>query len=323
MSADTVSVVIPCYRQAHYLAGAIESCLRQTHPPLEIIVVDDGSDDDTEAVARRFGTQIVYHRRVNGGLAAARNSGIALAHGTYIKFLDADDHLAHEQLAWQVEALAWRTHAVAMTSLRAYEEDEPARYTDFRATIEELLPDLLAHPDSGIHAFLFPLRLVRAVGGFNERLRVAEDWDFLCRLGCLRVRVVCDERIGAYYRLRSGSMSTNKLAMAETVARLLIGLHDRFRRGQESDWFGRELLESEQRAYRRLLKLRSGDDELRRQLLTRIDELSNLVGRTTHGFKFDTLCRFIGYAKAEQLRVVYGRARLRLRNRRAGKVVRG
>ena len=93
-----VSVVIPCYRQAHYLPTAVDSALAQTHPDVEVIVVDDGSDDDTAAVAARYGARVRYVRRPNGGLAAARNTGVAASTATYLKFLDADDHLVPEQL---------------------------------------------------------------------------------------------------------------------------------------------------------------------------------------------------------------------------------
>jgi glycosyltransferase involved in cell wall biosynthesis len=91
-----VSVIIPCYKQAEYLAGAIDSALAQTYSPVEVVVVNDGSPDDTEKVALSYGDAIVYVGRANGGLSAARNSGIACAKGRFLKFLDADDHLHPE-----------------------------------------------------------------------------------------------------------------------------------------------------------------------------------------------------------------------------------
>src|SRR6516164_9832221 len=94
-----VSVIIPCYRQARYLPEAIDSILGQSYPAVEAVVVNDGSDDDTEAVARRYGDRVRYAWRPNGGISAARNWGIAHARGAYLKFLDADDYLHPDQVA--------------------------------------------------------------------------------------------------------------------------------------------------------------------------------------------------------------------------------
>src|SRR3954464_13524952 len=108
MTAPLVSVVIPCYKQAQYLPEAIDSVLAQTYPAVECVVVNDGSPDDTEAVARGYGDRVRYVARPNGGISAARNSGSAVARGAYLKFLDADDHLHPEQVAWQMEAVGGR-----------------------------------------------------------------------------------------------------------------------------------------------------------------------------------------------------------------------
>src|SRR5262245_35618203 len=99
-----VSIIIPCYRQGQYLQTAVDSCLNQTYGDVEVIVVNDGSDDATDEVARGYGDRIRYVHKKNGGLCAARNSGIKVATGRYMKFLDADDHLAPEAIEWQIDA---------------------------------------------------------------------------------------------------------------------------------------------------------------------------------------------------------------------------
>ena len=312
-----VSVVIPCYRQAHYLPTAVESALAQTYPNVEVIVVDDGSDDDTAAVAARYGGRVRYVRRPNGGLAAARNTGFAASTGAYLKFLDADDHLAPEQLERQAAALAGRTDAVSATAVRAYQEADPARFTDWPPPVRSFFPDLLHQPDLAIHAFLFPAEIVRAAGGFREELRISEDWDFYCRVGRLRPAVVRDDRVGAYYRLRAGSMSTDLRARMLVLARSLIELHDEFRSGRAGGWFGPELLAAEQRTYRRMLVLGYRDGDLEGALLARIAELRRAVGRGTGHWKFDALCRACGYPAAERVYAGYVRARRRLAGARA------
>jgi glycosyltransferase involved in cell wall biosynthesis len=94
-----VSVVIPCYKQGRYLAEAIRSCLDQDYPEKEIIVVNDGSPDNTREVARSFGNRIVYIEQENRGLSAARNAGIGAAGGNYVALLDSDDVLLPGSLA--------------------------------------------------------------------------------------------------------------------------------------------------------------------------------------------------------------------------------
>src|SRR5271170_7896548 len=103
MANPLVSIIIPAYRQAQFLGQAIESALAQVYSPIEVIVINDGSDDDTETVARRFGDKIIYHWQPNRGVSAARSAAVALATGKYIYCLDADDLLAPEAIGWLVE----------------------------------------------------------------------------------------------------------------------------------------------------------------------------------------------------------------------------
>ncbi|MCX6954347.1 MAG: glycosyltransferase family A protein, partial [Verrucomicrobia bacterium] len=98
-----VSVVIPCFNSARWLPATLDSVLAQTWPRVEIIVVDDGSRDDSLAVARRYASRGVRVESIaNSGAAAARNHGLALARGDYLQFLDADDLLAPDKLEKQL-----------------------------------------------------------------------------------------------------------------------------------------------------------------------------------------------------------------------------
>ena len=101
-----ISVVIPAYQEARRIGAAIESVLAQTLQPLEIIVVDDGSTDDTAAIADRYGARVLQQR--NAGISAARNRGIDEAAGEWIALLDADDAWLPERLAWLARAAAAR-----------------------------------------------------------------------------------------------------------------------------------------------------------------------------------------------------------------------
>src|SRR5690606_32958391 len=105
MSAPAVSVVIPCYNHRDTVAAAVESALAQTFADREIIVINDGSPDDTADVLAPYRDRIRYIEQVNAGQAAARNRGIELARGRYIALLDDDDIWPADKLEWQVAAL--------------------------------------------------------------------------------------------------------------------------------------------------------------------------------------------------------------------------
>lgn len=103
---NRVSVVIPVYNGERYLADAIASVLAQTHPPAEVIVVDDGSTDSSANAALSFGAQVTLLRQRKSGAGAARNHGVSHAQGDLLAFLDADDLWHKDKLARQVAALA-------------------------------------------------------------------------------------------------------------------------------------------------------------------------------------------------------------------------
>src|SRR5256714_5565574 len=108
-----VSVVVTTYNQAAFIGAALESVLAQTFSDSEVIVVDDGSTDDTSEVVRSFGSRLTYIRQRNQGVAASRNTGVAATRGELVAFLDGDDLWEPDKLAAQVSAAArWPTSAV-------------------------------------------------------------------------------------------------------------------------------------------------------------------------------------------------------------------
>jgi glycosyltransferase involved in cell wall biosynthesis len=298
-----VSVVIPCFRQARYLAEAVESVLAQTYPAVETIVVNDGSDDDTEAVARGYGDRIRYVSRPNGGIAAARNSGIAAARGAYLKFLDADDYLHPEQIARQVELAGGRDDVVSFTGVRLFRDGRPEEYLDHVPQAQALLPGMFQPLDwGGILGFLFPSCLVREVGGFLEGVRHAEDWFFACQVGLREPAFQVDPRIGCYYRQRAGSASADRSAWVVSQGRLLLQLHATLRERGRHDWFGIDLLKFEQGNYEALVRLGVPDRDLLDSLLSCIQELQTREGFGDYGWRFRLMARVLGYARAERLR---------------------
>ncbi|HXH85418.1 MAG TPA: glycosyltransferase family A protein, partial [Nitrospira sp.] len=105
-SSPKVSVVIPVFNGERFIGDAIQSALDQTFKNFEIIVVDDGSTDQTEKIVRQFSDRVAYHRQENRGAGVARNLGVTCASGEWIAFLDADDIWYSQKLAAQFEAVA-------------------------------------------------------------------------------------------------------------------------------------------------------------------------------------------------------------------------
>jgi glycosyltransferase involved in cell wall biosynthesis len=103
--ADKVSVIVPVYNGEKYLREALNSVLKQSVRPFEVLVIDDGSTDTTAEIAKQYGERLRYIKRSNGGAAAARNDGVKSATGNYIAFLDADDYWDKQKLALQLREI--------------------------------------------------------------------------------------------------------------------------------------------------------------------------------------------------------------------------
>lgn len=101
-SDPLVSVIIPTFNRAGWLSESIDSVLHQTHPSVELIVVDDGSTDHTPDVVQAFGDRLTYLQQPNRGVSAARNVGVAASRGTWVAFLDSDDLWQPSKVAAQV-----------------------------------------------------------------------------------------------------------------------------------------------------------------------------------------------------------------------------
>ena len=105
IGSSLVSIIIPTYNYGRFLPRALESCFSQTYKSLEIIVIDDGSTDDTAEILQSYGNQIVSVRQENSGVSVARNRGLEMASGEFITFLDADDYMPEDAIQTRVDAL--------------------------------------------------------------------------------------------------------------------------------------------------------------------------------------------------------------------------
>jgi len=218
-----VSVIIPAYNAARYLPDALDSVLAQTKDPLEVLVVDDGSSDDTAQVVARYGPPVRYLRQRNAGVSMARNHGIAESRGRYVAFLDADDTWLPAKLDRQLAALKERTECgacySAYTTVNA--ELKPvavSRHDPCWPVLEGLLlcGNVIGTPST---VLVERSVLVRA-GGFDAALSYCADWDLWIRLTNLTAFCYVDEPM-VRYRQHDTNMSHNVCLLEHDALRVL------------------------------------------------------------------------------------------------------
>lgn len=196
-----VSVIIPVYNGAPFLAEAIHSVLRQNYERLEIIVVDDGSTDDTADVAARFAARIRFVQQDNRGPSAARNRGLEMARGDVIAFLDADDLWPGEKLNRQLDYL--RRHPQTEVVTGRVQVMKLAAGTGER--VFEDFADPLVSVNLG--AALYRKSVFQTVGLFDPAMRYSEDVDWFMRARERGVRIHVLEQTALFYRLHEGNMT--------------------------------------------------------------------------------------------------------------------
>lgn len=205
-----VSVVIPCYKQARYVGEAIESVLNQTYPHFEIIVVDDGSPDNTAEVVGRY-PEARYVRQENQGVAAARNTGLKASTGRYVIFLDADDRLMPEALEANLGCLKAHPECVLVAGrVRSIDADGRLLPTTYDPLVEQdhylhlLRNNYIWMPGSA----MYRREVFDRVGLFNGSRSPSEDYDMYMRVA-RQFPIRCHEKIVAEYRQHGLNASGN------------------------------------------------------------------------------------------------------------------
>jgi glycosyltransferase involved in cell wall biosynthesis len=209
MTAPCVAVIIPCFNQGAFLGEALRSVLDQSPKPDEVIVVDDGSTDDTAAVARSF-PEVRYIRQQNRGSAGARNTGLAASTAEFVAFLDADDRFCPGAIESGVRELAAHPQcAFVYGSYHFLIMDDSSRtpvprrdYDDaYAALLRENIVVMLA-------TAMFRRAAIEEGGPFDETLKSCEDWDLYLRLA-RRWPIAAHDGVVAEYRRHASNKSTN------------------------------------------------------------------------------------------------------------------
>jgi glycosyltransferase involved in cell wall biosynthesis len=201
-----IDVIIPVYNGSRYIDDAIKSVLKQQYDSLEIIIVDDGSTDDTPSVVRSF-KDIRYIRQENHGVAAARNRGIENSGGELIAFLDADDCWAPGKLTIQVECLINHPD-IGYTLGKQINFLEPGTVKPFWLREEHLLKE---------HTGFIPTLLIRReifkkVGLFNTSFRTSEDVEWFSRVKNAGIPMMVVPEVVLYRRIHNANLSYHSKA---------------------------------------------------------------------------------------------------------------
>jgi glycosyltransferase involved in cell wall biosynthesis len=227
---EPVSIVIPAYNAEAFLAEAIESALGQTHQPVEVVVVDDGSVDGTSDVIRSFGDSVQFVQKENGGTASARNAGARRATGRWIVFLDADDRLHPPYVERCLQHLGEHPSArYVYTQERFFGDLEyVSSYPPFDS--QRLVYENFVNPSA-----LLPRDVVIA-HPFTEGQRTHEDWDFYLKL--LRegmTGVLLDEPLKDYRRHADSKQArAGTYSVRMPMARLRIHVRHRDLLGEQA-----------------------------------------------------------------------------------------
>lgn len=224
-----VSVIIPVFNGADFLLPTVNHVLAQDYQPLEIIVVDDGSTDNTKEVAARLGERIRYFYQPNSGPAAARNLGIQQAQGNIIAFLDVDDLWSYDKLQLQL----------------AYLSDRPEVDIVQGRIIKQIVAADAANPQnlqvvetSGSYQYInlgsaiYRRTVFDRVGLFDATMRYAEDVDWFLRAWEQRVNKKVIDEVTLYYRLHAENMTKGKSLVELGFVRVFKKHLDRVRQAE-------------------------------------------------------------------------------------------
>lgn len=208
-----VSVIIPCFNAEKWLHEAIESCLNQTYTHLEIIIIDDGSTDNSLDIIKSYGDRVTWKSQSNQGGCVARNCGFALSKGDYIQYLDADDYILPEKIKKQADSLI-ETGADVIYGDWRYQKHLPdgtffldeinrcGPKTDFLESL--LLDDTWIAP----MALLFTRNAVSRSGGWDENLQTGQDRDFFISVAMSGSRFYYQPSCDSIYR-RYGNVTVS------------------------------------------------------------------------------------------------------------------
>jgi glycosyltransferase involved in cell wall biosynthesis len=314
MSSPRVSVLIPCFNAEKFIAETLESVLGQTWPNLEVIVVDDGSQDSSVQAVERFGSRGVrLLRQPNRGAGAARNTALRASNGAFIQFLDADDLISPTKIEIQLRRLADNPDAIASAEWGRFQGSPSEICWNPEPVWQDMSPlDWLAASRAQGLGMLFPAlwlvprQVIDRAGFWDESLSLGDDGEYFTRVILSSRRVLFCSRARCYYRSGvssslSGAKSVESFRSAFRVIELC-----------ESHVLARENSERMKRAYALMWQHLSHacypyDPVLAERALERAQQIHTVTIAPGGGPTFRLLSRLIGWRAARKLQVLLGR----------------
>ncbi len=222
---NLVSVIIPTYNRSHYLPEAIESVLNQTYKDFEIIVVDDGSTDDTRDAAKKYKEKVRYIYQKNSGLPSALNTGIESSKGAYIAFLDDDDIWKESMLQRTVETLEKTREDVGATYVdcRYFKDSDKNKLIDkeMKHYSGDIFEKLLQNNFIPVNTVLVKRVCIEKVGCFDETLPGYRDWDLLLRIAFAGFKFEFIDEPLALIRVHDANMSSQLLRLKRGALKVI------------------------------------------------------------------------------------------------------
>ena len=222
----SITVILPAYNGEKYLSEAVESILSQPYCPQEIIIIDDGSTDNTAAVAKSFGDAVQYHHQPNQGAGAARNNGINLAQGEFLAFLDADDLWTENKLAHQMHAFD-RDPELDMVFGHVQQFHSPELADEVKQQIK--IPAEIV-PGQHVGTMLIKRESFQKVGPFRTDWEIGEFIDWYARAEELGLKSLMLPEVVMKRRLHKASQGTYKRQHQKEYVRVLKAALDRRRK---------------------------------------------------------------------------------------------
>jgi glycosyltransferase involved in cell wall biosynthesis len=305
---------MPCHNAGKYVAEALDSVIGQTHSNTEVIVVEDGSSDNSAEVLQGYvsrGVRVIAEKC--GTASRARNRALKEAKGEYIKFMDADDVISANMTAMQLQALAGRDEAVAVSEWgRFYGDDLSTYYPNTDETWTSLPgPEWLvrsymrARPMMQAGMFLIPFRLLQKTGGWNESLTLIDDFEFFSRvISSAEVRFVKGSTL--YYRSGlASSLSSRKTreARESECESLLLGTAHLLAKRQDAA----ARLACANMCQHMIYDIYPQHADLAERLRERVEDCGGADIEPSGGWYFGKLRRVIGWKLARRLQRVSGR----------------
>jgi glycosyltransferase involved in cell wall biosynthesis len=246
-----VSVIIPTYNRANTIRKAIESALFQTYRNCEIIVIDDGSTDETENIVFSINdNRLLYHKIVNSGANVARNTGLKKAKGEYIAFLDSDDEWLPDKISKQMELIMLHDVDVVYSGFVCINEKGESLRNVYPVEYQNFFVELIVSNYIGtLSTLIVKKSCLLEVGGFDESLPSCQDWDLYIRLAMhYRFKAVNALLVNYYESEMTVKISSSKKAVVlghkmikEKFRTEILGLSEK-KNAERKDYVGRMLV---------------------------------------------------------------------------------